>query len=427
MRRKPFEAGIEAARRGFALVMLLGALVMTAATPALAQPGEDAEPLKRTELESLVGPIALYPDDLVGIILPASTYPLEIVQAARFLDAHEQDPALEPEAHWDDSIVALLNYPEVLERLDADLDWTWRLGAAVLDDETRVLDAIQDFRARAYTAGNLYSDDKLHVEKDDGAIEIRPADPKVVYVPVYEPRRVVVVNRARVVHYHPWAYPVYYYPYPSGFSFGHSYRSGFFFGVTTSFSIGWHSHHVHVYHHAHARHPYYARRHVYTAPHFARRSVSVHIDVHDHAPVWRPGRRAGPRPVSVSRGSRVNEVRSPAPGRRVAGTERYTDRARAARAESARAPRREPAHTRARSTTREPAQARERTTTREPTRARERTTTREPAQARGNARTRTPAPARERTRSTRAPREIPRAREAGRTRGDARATSRARR
>ena len=75
---------------------------------------DDLVRLDAMELEELVGPIALYPDDLLAVILPASTYPLEIVQAARFLDALEDDESLEPDENWDDSVVALLNYPEVV-------------------------------------------------------------------------------------------------------------------------------------------------------------------------------------------------------------------------------------------------------------------------------------------------------------------------
>src|SRR5690606_6478323 len=81
--------------------------------------------LTQAELADLVGPIALYPDDLVAIVLPASTYPLQVVEAGRLLEARESDPNLQPDADWDDSVVALLNYPEVVELLNDDLDWTY--------------------------------------------------------------------------------------------------------------------------------------------------------------------------------------------------------------------------------------------------------------------------------------------------------------
>lgn len=83
------------------------------------------------ELQELVGPVALYPDDLLAIVLPASAYPLQIASAARFIEALETDPSLQPDPDWDDTVVALSNYPEVIELLNDDLDWTYRLGEAV--------------------------------------------------------------------------------------------------------------------------------------------------------------------------------------------------------------------------------------------------------------------------------------------------------
>ena len=89
---------------------------------------EPVEPLSAEELGDLVGPIALYPDDLIAIVLPASTYPLQIVQASRFLAAREDGEGAQPSEDWDDSGVALLNYPEILDLMNRDLDWTWKLG-----------------------------------------------------------------------------------------------------------------------------------------------------------------------------------------------------------------------------------------------------------------------------------------------------------
>ncbi|MEO1204295.1 MAG: DUF3300 domain-containing protein, partial [Pseudomonadota bacterium] len=106
------------------------------------------------ELDSLVASIALYPDDLLAIVLPAATYPLQIVEAGRFLDALESDPSLAPDDDWDDAVVALLNYPEVIELLNEDLDWTWQLGEAVVSQQDDVIAAVEAFRNRAYAAGN---------------------------------------------------------------------------------------------------------------------------------------------------------------------------------------------------------------------------------------------------------------------------------
>ena len=266
----------------------------------------DQQPLTAAELETLVGPIALYPDEVLAVVLPAATYPLQIVQAARFLDEREANSGIEPSGDWDDSVVALLNYPEVVRLMNDDLDWTWTLGEAVLDDQPAVLDAIQAFRDRAYDAGNLVSDDRQQVVEEDGVITIAPADPEVVYIPYYEPETIVVYQPRPVYRYYPYAYPLYYYPYPYGYRFS----TGFFWGVTSAFTIGWHSHYIHLHHHTHYRHPYYRR--TYYTPYYARRSVNVTVNVNNYRNVWRPHRTRGARPYDG-----IHRVRS---GDRVART-----------------------------------------------------------------------------------------------------------
>ena len=143
-------------------------------------------------LDALVGPIALYPDDLVAIILPASTSPLQIVQADRYLDKRKTDPKLPIDANWDDPVKSLLNYPDIVKKMSADLDWTSALGEAVVSDQAAVLEAVQSFRRRAQAAGNLKSDDKQVVTAQKETIIIQPADPQVIYVPQYNPSTVVV-------------------------------------------------------------------------------------------------------------------------------------------------------------------------------------------------------------------------------------------
>ncbi|MEE8043417.1 MAG: DUF3300 domain-containing protein [Pseudomonadales bacterium] len=269
---------------------------------------EPVEPLSAEELGDLVAPIALYPDDLLAIVLPAATYPVQVVQAARFLEAREDDATLEPDEAWDDSIIALLNYPEVVTLLNDDLDWTWRLGEAVLIQESDVLAAVSDFRDLARIAGNLESDEHQVVAVDDeGAIAIRLADPKVIYVPYYEPERVIVHQSYPVYHYYPRAYPVYYYPYPAG----HRFITGFFWGVISAFSIGWDTHSLHLHHYGFEGHPYYD--HSYYDPFYYRRphlwlsyDYSRHYNHHRNrhhndrqhrGNQWRPDRqRAGARP-----------------------------------------------------------------------------------------------------------------------------------
>ena len=266
---------------------------------------DDIPQMTSAELEELVGPIALYPDDLLAIVLPASTFPLEIVQAARFLDEFEADSSLEPDEAWDESVVALLNYPEVIRMMDEEIDWTWRLGEAVIAQQSDVIAAVESFRDRAYAAGNLESDERQTVSNEDSGIRIDPVDDEIIYVPYYEPEEVVVYQPRRVYHYYPHAYPVYYYPYPVG----HNFYSGYFWGVTTAYTIGWSNHYLHVYHPSYWGHPYYGR--YYYGHYYRRPSISVYNSWyvnnsynrsryrHRDGDYWRPRhRRSGARPAS---------------------------------------------------------------------------------------------------------------------------------
>lgn len=220
-------SGILAAtqRRGASYRHALRAVVLTlvfalqAFAQAPAAPESVAPPLSAEELDRLVGPIALYPDDLVGIILPASTFPLQLVQADRFLDKRKTDPKLVVDEKWDDAVKSLLNYPDVVKMMSADLDWTSALGEAVVADQGEVLAAVQSFRRKAQAAGNLKSDDKQVVEVQQEVITIVQADPQVIYVPQYNPTTVVTYGAAPYWGYYPTPYPVYYYPYPPGAAF----------------------------------------------------------------------------------------------------------------------------------------------------------------------------------------------------------------
>ena len=245
--------------------------IHSADTSQQATGNENIPLLSAVDLEELVGPIALYPDDLLAVVLPASAYPLQIVDSARFLEALEIDPSLKPDPDWDDSVVALINYPEVVELLNDDIDWTWRLGEAVVSQQTDVVAAIETFRDRAYAAGNLKSDAYQNVTRDEGIIEIVPIADDVIYVPYYEPERVVVYQPRPVYYYYPRPYPVYYYPYSSTYAFDR----GRFWGVTTAFSIGWFSDSLSVFHHSYRGHPYYG--HSYRNRWWYRRpSMNVH-------------------------------------------------------------------------------------------------------------------------------------------------------
>jgi hypothetical protein len=192
-----------------ALVLALNAGAQAPAAPVAAAPPPSPE-----ELAKLVGPIALYPDDLVAIILPASTNPLQLVQADRYLDKRKADPKLPVDDRWDDPVKSLLNYPDVVKMMSADLDWTAALGEAVVADQGAVIEAVQAFRRKAKAAGSLKSDDKQVVKVEQETVYIEPADPQVIYVPQYNPTTVIVQSAPPV--YYPTPYPSYYYPYPPG-------------------------------------------------------------------------------------------------------------------------------------------------------------------------------------------------------------------
>ncbi|NOX70668.1 MAG: DUF3300 domain-containing protein [Gammaproteobacteria bacterium] len=307
-------------------VVLLGALGLLAAgsasaqvpvddngNPVAAMGNSDSDAARETpeivllpaaELEQLVGPVALYPDDLLAVVLPASTFPLQIVQAARYLERFAADKTLQPDDDWDESIVALLNYPEVVNLLNDDLDWTWKLGEAVVAQQNDVIAAVETFRDRAYAAGNLKTDKYQTVSNNDGIIEIDPVQEDVIYVPYYEPARVVTYSARPVYNYYPRPYPLYYYPYAADYSFG----SGYFWGVTTAFSIGWTNDYLNVYHNSYYGHPYYGRSYYFGNNYWRRPSIHAYNnyyggighngarDYNRYGDYWRPRRHGGARP-----------------------------------------------------------------------------------------------------------------------------------
>jgi len=205
------------------------AAARAAETPAPAASSE----LSADELEELVGPVALYPDELLAIVLPAATWPLQIVQASRFLERHAADPELKPNEDWDTSVIGLLNYPDVINMMNEDLDWTWKLGDAVTNQQEDLMDAIQSFRARVDDAGNLESNENIIVTKetdeDQRIIVIESSSPEVIFVPVYQPRTVVVVRTTP----HPW---VWWGPWPLYFRPAAVFWTGMFVGS----AVGWH-------------------------------------------------------------------------------------------------------------------------------------------------------------------------------------------
>jgi len=172
------------------LVCLLAGTTMSVLAQAAVPPPMPAyQPLAGAQLDQLLGPIALYPDPLIAQILPASTVPTQIVFADRYV-AGGGDPNQIDQQPWDASVQALARYPGVLKWMDDNLNWTMELGQAFLNQQPDVMASIQRLRALANNLGNLQSTPQQQVVNDGGNIEIVPADPQVIYVPVYQPDQV---------------------------------------------------------------------------------------------------------------------------------------------------------------------------------------------------------------------------------------------
>jgi hypothetical protein len=219
---------------GLALIIAGSGAVVSAQAPG----GQPAAPQTAQQqvwspqqLDDLVAPIALYPDPLLGQVLAASTYPLEIVEAEQWLRGNSgltgtalMDAA--KQQNWDASVQALVAFPEVLARLNQDVRWTTDLGNAFLAQQADVMYSVQRMRASAQARGRLSSSpqETVTTQTDNGqsAIQIQPANPQVIYVPQYDPMYV-------------WGPPAYgYYPalyYPSfGFGYWPGINVGLFFG-----------------------------------------------------------------------------------------------------------------------------------------------------------------------------------------------------
>jgi hypothetical protein len=189
------------------------------------------------QLQQLVAPIAMYPDSLVAQILAASTFPEQVVEADRWVQAH---PDLKGEAlgqavdqqSWDPSVKALTAFPSVLGNMDKNLSWTSSLGDAYYNQQQNVMDAVQVMRQRAQEAGNLKTTPQQTVTTQDATIIIQPASRDVVYVPAYDPW---LVYGDPILAWPGW------YPYP-GIWFGGPYLSfgvGFGIGFFGGFGWGW--------------------------------------------------------------------------------------------------------------------------------------------------------------------------------------------
>ena len=195
---------------------------------------EPADELKSAEeLETLVARFALYPDDLVALVMASSLFPLEIVQAGRFLDKAASDKDLKPDADWDGSVISLLNYPDIIKMMNDDLSWTQDLGEAVTNQQEDVLVAIQQLRDKAVADGVIKTDDKVVIETTNNNVVIRPAKEEVTYVPQYDPAILVepgYVATSPIIYGDPW--PSYYYPYAP-------YWTGFITGAVWGAAVDW--------------------------------------------------------------------------------------------------------------------------------------------------------------------------------------------
>jgi Protein of unknown function (DUF3300) len=231
------------------LPLLLACLALPA-QPARAQDtgyADAAGTYSQEELAQMLAPIALYPDALLSQVLMASTYPLEVIEADRWL---RKNQGLEGEAldtalldvDWDPSVKALCHFPGILDLMSERISETTNLGNAFLAQEGDVMNMVQQLRAEAYARGNLDSNDRQKVIVDNRTIIIEPADPRVVYVPYYDPLYV----------YGPWWYPAYppYYWGPPGVYVS----AGLFYwpGFTFSFVFGnwcyfdWPQHYIYI-------------------------------------------------------------------------------------------------------------------------------------------------------------------------------------
>lgn len=221
----------------------------TSAPPVPAATSASAKTFSQQDLDQILAPIALYPDALLAQIFMASTYPLEIVEAARWVKANPnvKDKALEDAMQkqtWDPSVKSLTTMPQVLGQMNDKLDWTQKLGDAFLAQQKEVMSTVQSLRAKAKAAGNLESTGQqvVTVETQDNQTiyVIESPQPDVIYVPTYDP----------TVVYGVWwyAYPPYYmypphYVYPPGVAFA----AGVIVGAAIWGNCNWHGGNVNVH------------------------------------------------------------------------------------------------------------------------------------------------------------------------------------
>ena len=235
-------------------------------------PAPDGRIMASSQLDQLLGPIALYPDPLIAQILPAATQPGQIAVAYNYL-TQGGDPNSIDQQPWDSSVKAVAHYPDVLRLLDSSLPWAVELGQAFLDQPNDVMDSIQRLRAQAQALGNLQSNPEETVVNGDGEIDIVPANPNIIYVPTYDPG-------------------IIYYQRPYGQDFI-SFGLGFGIGAWLDHDFDWHNHHVVAWGRDHPR-----------PEGWWHERPEQRRETFNHADVWRPTARVQRGPVVVNRGDR---------------------------------------------------------------------------------------------------------------------------
>lgn len=269
--------------RTLTTLILATTLTLTLGCSATGAARADDDLFTQAELDRMLAPVALYPDSVLSHVLIAATYPLEVIQAARWSREH---PGLEGEAavdavgykDWDPSVKALVAFPRLLERMDADIEWTQRLGDAFLYQEADVIASIQYLRSEAYAKRKLRSNDYVKVIREREYIYIEPVRPHRVYVPYYDTRVVFADWRW---HRHE---PVWWHR-PTGFGLNVSFYWGRPYHIHRNFyfsSFHWPKRRVVVVNNYHYERNYhfYSGRHVVNNIHH-HHDVEVHHWRHD--------------------------------------------------------------------------------------------------------------------------------------------------
>lgn len=232
-----------------------------------AEQTDSSNVFSKAELAQMLAPIALYPDALLTHILIATTYPIEVVDAERWLTKNKQlnSQALADAAEtqdWDASIKALLPFPNILKKLSEDLHWMRNLGDAFLQDEALVLASVQALRQQADQAGNLENMNNVKVVRETQTIIIEPRQRDIIYVPYYDTR--VVYGHWRWSHYPPvfWHQPQYYTSHHGPYYWHNPVHLsvGLFFGA-----VHWSNRHVVVHHHKSRYYKHHSKRKVSTS------------------------------------------------------------------------------------------------------------------------------------------------------------------